>query len=162
MSINTPYITSTQVAQSVPYNDTLVAPTTGDTNVQSIIDYLKNASANGASPGFTWGRSGNVGSGTYLLNDSVPSNAAGRTVLLTSASITDVAYANDTVSTFNLKIEEHDGVTFTTLGTFTITAGQAGRFQTNLALTTNKMIAVSVSSGSAHNLVVSLVLKGTI
>jgi hypothetical protein len=44
-SASSPFVVSTQVAQSVPYIDTLASPTLGATNVQSAIDALKSGTS---------------------------------------------------------------------------------------------------------------------
>jgi hypothetical protein len=160
VAIKIPPLVSTQDASDTDYDNAssgLVA-----TDVQAAIDELALSSGTTASPGYSFGRSGNVGSGSYLLNETVPSNIAGRPVYLTTAKITDISVSSEQVDTFNVRIEEHNGVTFTTLTTVSIVAARSGIFSVNIPVTTGKMIAVKISSGSAKNPVVTVQLKGTI
>ena len=48
--------------------------------------------ANSASPGFTYGRSGNLPSSTWLLNDTVPCNQSGRVNYLNNCFIKKMLY----------------------------------------------------------------------
>jgi len=153
-----------QVAESTPYDDSVVSPALGSDDVQGAIDALKTKVAVSASPGFTWGRSGNVGSGSWLQNDSVPSNTAGRLIGLISAKMERIFIANENVNTFDLEVYEHDGVTFTLLTTAVHTASRTSYVDLipPVAVTTGKMLAVKVSSGNGKNIVVGIVLSGTV
>lgn len=153
-----------QVAQSVPFDPTVQNVLTS-TDVQSAIDELASGGGNTASPGFTWGRSGVSNGGTYLQNETVPSNVAGRTVIINNAKITDVSIANELSTTFTVEILEHDTTTYTSLGTFTVTAAKSARFSTTINITTGKQLAVKIAdatANSAKNIVVNIVLRGTI
>lgn len=150
------------VAGSVPFDNSTNGFTSTDT--QAAIEEVKGLISTSASPGFTWGRSGNVGTNTWLQNDSVPSNTAGRLIGLASGKIEQAFLANEGVSTYSLEIYEHDGTTFTLLTTVTNTAAVSSfvDFVTPISITTGKMIGVKVSSGSAKNIVFALVLSGTV
>jgi hypothetical protein len=118
-----------------------------------------------ASPGFTWGRKGNINSASavaYLLNDDVPSNITGRIVLLQDAIIRQILITNGAASTFNVTVEEHDGVTYTSLITVSVVADRDTAAVVNVPVTTGKQLAVRISSGSANNPVVGLILNGTL
>jgi len=152
------------VSRSIPYDDTIQVPLSGTENVQDILDWIKNRIAISASPGFTWGRSGNVVSGTWLQNDTVPSNTTGRQIGLTDAKIERVFLANEGVSTYSLEIYEHDGTTFTLLTTVVNTAVNVSYvdLMPPIAVTTGKMLAVKLSAGSAKNIVFCAVLSGIV
>lgn len=129
--------------------------------VQGAIEELAEAASSGASPGFSFGRSGNTPSNAYLLNEGVPSNTTGRPVYLTNGHITQLSVANEIVSTFSIQLEEHDGTTFTTLGTFSVTALRSQKFSgLNIAITSGKELAVKVASGSCKNPIVTVYVKG--
>jgi hypothetical protein len=125
---------------------------------------IANKVAISASPGFTWGRSGNVPPGTWLLNDSVPSNKSGRMVFLNSASLMKVFVTNEKNTTYSIDVYEHDKTTYTLLTTVTVTANYSGTFTiTGVNLTTGKELAMKVSSGSANTpkeVVAGVLIKG--
>lgn len=123
--------------------------------------YIPESSGTGASPGFSFGRSGNVAAGAYLLNESVPSNVTGRPIDLTSGRITQVTISNELTNTFTIELEEHDGTTYTSLGTYTVTAARGASYSSlNVALSPNKEMAAKVSAGSGKNIVVTVYVKG--
>jgi len=123
--------------------------------------YIPETAGTGASPGFGFGRSGKVSAGAYLLNESIPSNKTGRPVGLTNARIIGVVISNELVNTFTIEIEEHDGTTYTSLGTFSLTAERYKSFPgLSISITAGKELAVKVSSGSAKQPLVILYVKG--
>lgn len=147
------------VAESIPYDNTDSGFTAED--VQAAIDEAATGGGTGASPGFSFGRSGNVSSGAYLSNESVPSNVTGRPVDLTNARITQVSVSNENVNTFTIELEEHDGTTFVSLGTFSVTSARSNKFTgLSISITSGKEIAAKISSGSAKNPVVTVYVKG--
>lgn len=115
-----------------------------------------------ASPGFTWGRKGTVNSGTYLQNDDVPSNVTGRLVTFLNPSIKKILVTNGAISTFTITVQEHDGVTFTNLTTVTTTADRETVADVNVPVTSGKQLAIKVTSGSANNPVVGIILDGVL
>ena len=66
-----------QHADQVPFDDSNVCLEADD--VQEALENLYCKVDVSASPGFTWGKSGAV-KNSWLLNDTVPSNLAGRVV----------------------------------------------------------------------------------
>lgn len=151
------------VARSVPFDNS----TNGfaSTDVQSAIEEIIDPASSGgsATPAFTFGRSGNVNGNTYLLNEAVPSNIAGHTVKLTGAIIKTVTLANENVNTFDVSFYHHDGneTALTLLGTVSCVAARTAVFNVNIALTTGRQLAAKVSLGTAKNLLVDLIVKGT-
>lgn len=123
--------------------------------------YIPESSGSGASPGFSFGRSGNVSSGAYLLNEGVPSNITGRPINLSSGRITQVTISNENVNTFTIELEEHNGVTFTSLGTFSVTSARGATYAgLDISLTPNREMSARVISGSGKNIVVTVYVKG--
>jgi hypothetical protein len=127
-------------------------------------EFFQNQLAVSASPGFTWGRSGNVTNSTWLLNDTVPSNKAGRTVSLSAPSITQVFVASEDVDTYDINIYEHEGaeVNLTLLTTVNIVAARTATFNIDVPMTSGRQLAVRVVNGSAKNIVVGTQLAGGI
>jgi len=147
----------TEVAESVPF-DNATNGFTSD-NVQGAIEEIGAS----ASPGFTWGRSGVSGSGTYLLNDAVPSNKAGRTIVLGASKIVKIFSATEDLDTYTLEIYSHDGneVNLTLLTTLTVTASRTGNSGTvAVSVAANKQLAAKLATGSAKNIVAGIVMQG--
>lgn len=117
-----------------------------------------------ASPGFTWGKSGVVTSSTYLLNDSVPSNKTGRRNFLSNSELVYIYTSNELSTTYSIDIIEHDKVTFTVLGTYTVVSDYGDDFYVSgVYLTTGKELAVRISPSSANNpkeVVAGVLIKG--
>lgn len=152
------------VARSIPFDNS----TNGyvSTEVQGAIEELNYIVATSASPGFTWGRSGNVNQNTWLLNDSVPSNLSGRTVFLNNAVVEKIFIANqDATAGIIIEIYSHDGdsVNLALIGTVTTLATRSNTFTVNLPIALNKQLAMKVASGSAtgKNLVTGCLIRGS-
>ena len=150
-----------QVAWSTPF-DPNNRPELGLTknNVQEEIEELADISGVSASPGFSWGRSGNVSSGAWLQNDSVPSNLSGRNFPLYGGSLMQLSVSNELANTFDISIYEHDGVTYTLLATISLVAQRSkSQTYTGVSVTRNKELAIKVTSGACKNPVVQAILK---
>lgn len=133
-------------------------------NVGDVLKEVEDKVGVSASPGFSWGRSANVSAGTWLLNDSVPSNRSGRTVNLVDPAITAISIAVEDIATFDVTIYEHDGdsINLTSLGTINVVSARSFTAFLNFPVTSGKQLAVRVTSGSAKNIVVGLQLSGTV
>ena len=132
-------------------------------NVQDVIEELCNRLAVSANPGFTWGRSGNVTTNTWLLNDTVPSNKAGRTVTLANGEVTRILTASENLDTYDITIFEHDGdeINLASVVTKSVVASRTGDFVvTSASITQGKQLAAKITSGSAKNLVIGIFLQG--
>jgi hypothetical protein len=152
-------VTKSPVARSIPFDNS----TNGFTSieVQGAIEEVKVT----ASPGYSFGRSGTVVSGTWLLRPGeVPSNKTGIAVGLITPSIKKIQIGNENISTFTLEIYEHEGdeINLTLLTTVTITAARTATFTSSAAITSGRQIAVKLSSGSAKNVGVDLILSGSV
>ena len=132
-------------------------------NIQEAIVELENKTATSASPGFSFGRGGNIPSGTWLLNEGVPSNKAGRRVYIGNAIITKIFANTESLDTYGLSIYIHDGneENLTLMGQVSVVASKGQTFSTSISVTTDTQLAILVSSGSAKNIVVGLELQGT-
>lgn len=152
-------------ANSVFFDNTVMGLLTSN-DVQDAIDELTNITDVSASPGFTWGRSGNTTAGTWLLNDTVPSNRCGRENFLYNAEIQKVFVANQDATIIKLGFYWHDGDSnnITLLGTVTTAAQRSNDFDVSWSVARGKQIAVKVeddSANSAKEPVVGLLIKGT-
>lgn len=156
--MSSPYISTTQVASSVPFDNS----TNGfsSTDVQGAIEEIKSS----ASPGFSFGRSGVANSGTWLQNETVPSNISGRYIYINSPLVKRVFVSNELLGTFSLQVYAHDGnlVNSVLLGTVTVTSAYGGDFTVTWSTTHGKQLGMVLSSGSAKNIVAGLELSGTI
>lgn len=131
---------------------------------QEAIEELCRFTAISASPGFTWGRSGNVTSGAWLLNDTVPSNLTGRNVFLYNAVIEMVYTTNEITNTYNLSIYEHDGTVYTLLTTISLVSAKSVEVYLvpSVNVTKGKELAARVTSGSGKNITAGILMRGTL
>jgi len=146
-------------AESIPF-DPLTSGLTS-TEVGPAIRELASNSSITVSPGFTWGRSGNAPTGTYLLNDSVPSNVTGRVVPVSGGAIMTIFVATETVGTWVLAIQKRSGASFVEIGTVTMTAQRTKTQQVTISVTLGDELALYVKTGSCKNPVVGLIIKGS-
>lgn len=146
-----------QVAESVPFDNT--GNDFNSDNVQGAIEEIGVS----ASPGFSFGRSGNVVANTWLQNETVPSNKAGRFIYIGNPVVEKLFVSNEDINTFTIEIYEHEGneVNLTLLDSKTITAARGGTFTVDVAATSGRQLALKLSSGSAKNLIAGLELSGT-
>jgi hypothetical protein len=147
----------TEVAESVPF-DNATNGFTSD-NVQGAIEEIGAS----ASPGFSWGRSGSTGAGTWLLNDGVPSNKSGRTIVLGDSKIVKIFSATEDANTYTLSLYWHEGneINLTFLATLTVTASRSGNSGTiSVPVPNGKQLAAQLATGSAKNIVAGMVIQG--
>ena len=137
-----------------------VTPIDGFPNVKTVQQGLTIAT-DAASPGFSFGRQNAVTAGSWLLNESTPSNKSGRPVLLDTPTLTRIAVTNSVVNTYTIGIYEHDKTTFTLLDSITVTADFDGvKEDINVAVTKGKELAALLTSGNANDLIVTLSVRG--
>lgn len=120
---------------------------------------------NGASPGFSFGRRGNVAVNTWLRNEEVPSNRTGRVVAVNNPEAVLVSLANRNVTTYTVTFFEHDGnlIGLTTLGSVTVTAARGDDQSISVPLTQGRQLAARLTAGtSVQDLVVTVIIKGTV
>ena len=151
----------TQVARSIFFDNATNGFVSDD--IQGAIEELKDTVATSASPGFSFGRSGNTPSGTWMNNEEVPSNKAGRFVYINNAVITNVFVGNENISTFDIEVYSHEGdeINLTLLGTVSVIASRGDSFVVNFPVATGTQLALLVATGSAKNIIAGLKLEGT-
>ena len=123
---------------------------------------LPGASSIGASPGYTWGKSGNLTSNTYLLNDTVPSNLTPRGVSLTSVVLSKIYVKGEIGLTYTttLAVERWTGAAFVEIATISLAAQRTKSQSYTVSLPDEPEIAVKIKSGSIKNPVVEIIFKG--
>ncbi len=147
------YVKVGPVADSVPFDDSNADCTilVGSDTSQEAFEALCIAVQNAISPGWTFGRSGLINKGGYLLNDTVPSNVSGRPIPI-DGFIVKISISVQTPGDFSFTLEEHDGVTFTTLTSVSMVVAD-GRQKTfdisSVAVSINKQLSVKVSDASS-------------
>ena len=147
------------IPSNIPFSD----PSFAADNVQDAI----TESGASASPGFSFGRSGNVSGNTWLRRPgNVPSNRAGVTIPVANPVVSEVACSNRNIDTYTLEIWEHEGnlTNDNLLGTITVTSARGGVFNVNFPSSKGKQIAVRLASGggSVRDLGVDVVIKGSV
>lgn len=116
-----------------------------------------------STPGFSFGRSGDVNSGSYLQIDGVTSNKAGRIVPFIESRLAHVFVSCENDATFTLEVQTRAGNIFTTV--YTITVTNTRKFaeeilDVDVPFLFGDEISIKVGSGSCRNVVVGLLLKG--
>lgn len=145
-------------AEDIYFDDSNVSFTADD--VQEAIEKLENRVAVSASPGFTWGASGNVNANAWLLNDTVPSNLAGRLSPVTGF-LDQVFFACENTATASVGIYRRDGASFTLLSSVNITAARTEIVTgLNVAIFRGDELACRLVSGSLKNPVVGVIIRG--
>lgn len=116
-----------------------------------------------ASPGFSFGRSGNVSVNSWLRRPgNVPSNRAGVTIPINNPEIISVSCSNRNVDNYTVSIYEHEGnqSNLTLLGSINVINSTGGTFPVSFMATQGKQLAVRLTSGTVRDLGVDLVLVG--
>jgi len=150
-----------QVAASTPFDDSNVTYVADD--VQEALEQQNSEVNTSASPGFSFGRRGNTPTNTWLLNEGVPSNKAGRWVYISGASVERVFVSNVKVTSYEIEVFHHSGAgtSMTSVGSVSVVSDYGGAFDVSWAVPTNKQLAIRVKSGSPKNIVCGLELAGT-
>lgn len=154
---------NTPDAEDVYFRDDNVAFVADD--VQEALEQVSDSVAVSASPGFTWGDSGVIPNGSYLLNDNIPSNLAGRTVPLYNAIISKVFVTMENTNTVSFDIQKRVGSVFTTLTTITVTALRKDSQNVSVPVDFQEEICVRVSPTSANkpkNPNIGIIIKGSL
>jgi len=148
-------------AESIPF-DPLTSGLTS-TEVGPAIREAADSVAVSASPGFTWGKSGNI-TNSYLLNDTVPSNLAGRIVPITAGYIAEIFVSAEVAATCTITIYKRTdpGPVFTPLDSISLIAVRTMVAASTASVARGDEIAVKVTAGSVKNPVVGLVIKGEV
>lgn len=117
-----------------------------------------------ASPGFTWGRSGNLPNNTYLLCDTVPSNIASRVATI-NGYIAKIFVTQRNSTAFTFAVETRVGAVFTTIYTGVVPATRKVILvptpQVNVAIGDEICIRIS-NTGNPQDVDLGILLKGSI
>lgn len=137
-----------------------------DVTVEVTLEDLLNGGT-GASPGFSFGRSGAVNAGTWLRRPgNVPSNRAGVTIPVDNPVVREVSCSNRNIDSYTLEIWEHEGnlVNQVLLGTVSVVGARGGTFAVNFPTTRGKQIAVRLATGggSVRDLGADVVIRGNV
>jgi hypothetical protein len=134
-------------------------------NVQEFLEYLLTLVGLSASPGFTWGRSGNIVAGAWLLNDTVPSDRTGRTVFIYNGEAVQLFTSNEDISTYQLGLYEFDKntSTYTQIAVIDVTNEYSNEVDlTDVYVTKGLELGIKVESGSGKNITCGVLMKGTL
>lgn len=123
-----------------------------------LYDFAPPDFSNVVAPNFLFTRNGAVAASTWLLSGDVPSNQASIHIAYSGLQVSKIYVDNSATNTFELGIYEHDHVTFTQLGTVTVTAAYGDEFTVAFPVTIGKKLAVKVESGSCNNVNVGVEL----
>lgn len=133
-------------------------------NVQDAIDEIFTSASVSASPGFTWGRSGNLPNNTYLLCDTVPSNIASRVATI-NGYIAKIFVTQRNSTAFTFAVETRVGAVFTTIYTGVVPATRKVILvptpQVNVAIGDEICIRIS-NTGNPQDVDLGILLKGSI
>ena len=105
---------------------------------------------------------GNVSSGTWLLNEGVPSNKTGVPLDINNPEIVRITTGSENLDTYTVEIYEHEGdeINLTLLDSISVTASRNGSKTVTTSITAGRQLATKVSAGSGRNLKVFLSVKG--
>ncbi len=128
-----------------------------------LVDGSGGGGSNQSTITFNWARSGVVPAGSWLLNDSIPSNKSGRTLSISSANVVRFFSASDSLDTYVLELYEHDGnsVNLTYKTNLTVSSSRIGNSGSiSIPVTNGKQLAVKLATGSAKNIICGILPKG--
>lgn len=131
-------------------------------NVDAALKELLGTVQGGASPGLSWGRSGNVPNNAYLQNETVPSNITGRPCPVTG-TVTTLFAAIQTAGACTFTLQKRSGTSFVDLASISLASGQRSKIlniTSPPAVAFGDELAVKVTSGSPNNPIVGAIVKG--
>lgn len=113
-----------------------------------------------ASPGFQYGRAGDIAAGTYLQAvATVPTNTAGLIVPFTGF-ITSAWTTNEAVNTYDLKVQRRVGAAFIDQGlTLSLVAARLIETSFLVPVTKGQEIVMLVDTGSGRNIQAGLIIE---
>lgn len=151
----------TQVARSIFFDNS--SNGFSSNNVQNAIEEIGSS----ASPGFSFGREGSSGAGTWLRRvGNIESNRTGVPVPIASPRLVKIACGTENIATYSVGIYQHEGnsVNLTLLTTVSVVSSRFQTFNVNVAAAEGKQIAArctATSGGNPKNLGVDIVIKGS-
>lgn len=119
-----------------------------------------------AQPNFVFERSGNVNTNNWLYAGRVVSNKTGQPLALEAAELVQVWVRCQLNATFDITLYEHDGngAGLTSIATVSVVGTNSADFSTadfgTINPTTGRQLAVRLTSGSAKELRVFLIIRG--
>lgn len=145
------------VAKEIPFNNKNT-----DFESKNVQDVLVEIGAS-ASPGFSWGRSGNNSSGTWLLNEGVPSNRSGRIIFVNNPELFAIFVNTRDLATYTISIYEHQGdeINLTLLDTLSVVNSRGAFKLTSINITQGRQLAIQITAGSGQDMVAGVILKGS-
>lgn len=152
-------INKSPVAESIPFDND-----DNDFDSDNVQEAIEEIGAS-ASPGFSWGRSGELSIGTWLLNESVPSQRSGRVISLDNPVVARVYVTNRNIATYEVSFYEHDGnqsgLTF--LGSVNVVSARGAAFSVNVSISSGRQLATritDITSGIVRDVVAGIIVKG--
>lgn len=130
-------------------------------NVEDAILELLAKAGVSASPGFSFGRSGTVTTGAYLTVDTVPSNITGRIVPI-NGNITKIFVGCENADTFTVGIQKRVGAVYTDIATVSMVSSRKNTFSVSATVSIDDELCAYIKTGSARNVIVGLIIQGTI
>lgn len=108
-----------------------------------------------AAPGAMFTRSGNIPSGSYLLNGNVVSNTTGFPIRLLNAELIFISVASEAIDTYDIDIIEFDGSTENVLATINVVNARTADFTpaSPIPITFGNELRAKLVSGSGKNVV---------
>lgn len=108
-------------------------------------------------------RNGSVQAGTWLQNESIPSNITGSFISMTNPVINKIFVHNENSGNFSLEIYQHDGklVNNTLVSSINISSSTGGVISVSIPVTQGKQLAMILSSGTVKNVVAGLEIAGS-
>lgn len=153
-------VRKSQVADEIPFDNDNNGFNAED--VQSAIEEIGAS----ASPGFSFGREGSSGAGTWLRRvGNIESNRTGVAIPISNPTITRISCGTENIATYSVGIYEHEGnsINLTLLTTVSVTSSRFETFTVSVTATEGKQLAarcLSTSAGNPNNLGVDVVLSG--
>jgi len=130
---------------------------------------LNSLVATSASPGYSFGDSGNISNAFLLRPGGAPSNKTGINLGLSSAVLSKITCGSQNIDTYDIEIYQHDGggINMTLITVVSIVSlrkkefGIADIYPLSNAIQQNRHVAVKITNGTAKNPGVDLQFSGS-
>lgn len=134
-------------------------------DANGLIGLVSAQIAANSSPGFSYGAPGNSPAGTYFQNNGVPSNKSNIPVPVELGRIARIAFANEDVSTCDIRIQQHDGdsVNLVDIVTVSVVGVRIKVFDligAGVLVSPGKCVAAKVQTGSCKNATLGITMLG--
>ena len=133
-------------------------------DIAIIEELIRQRAGTSASPGFTWGRSGNSPDGTYLLHQGVPCNISAIPMALRKGVVTTLYFEQEDPLGFDFHLFSKPAP-FTTIFQHTFAAATFGVYiipvdQRPYVDNLNRL-GVQILNGTAKNIIAGILAIGT-